>query len=46
VRAYAVLGETSARDQTLADARSRYADRPDELAALASAAAAPPMGAR
>jgi cytochrome c-type biogenesis protein CcmH len=46
VRAYAVLGETGARDEALAAARARYAGRPDELTALASAAAAPPMGAR
>ena len=46
VRAYAVLGDTSARDQALADARARYASRPDELGALATAAAATPMSQR
>jgi cytochrome c-type biogenesis protein CcmH len=46
VRAYAVLGETAARDDALAQARARYANQPGELAALAAAAATPAMGAR
>jgi cytochrome c-type biogenesis protein CcmH len=37
VRAYAVLGETARRDQSLGQARARFADRPDVLAALAAA---------
>ncbi|HEY1414434.1 MAG TPA: c-type cytochrome biogenesis protein CcmI [Caulobacteraceae bacterium] len=45
VRAYAVLGDDAGRDGALATARKRYAGRPDELAALADAAKAPPMGA-
>ena len=46
VRAYAVLGDINAREQTLADARARYANQPDEIAALTAAAATPPMGGR
>jgi cytochrome c-type biogenesis protein CcmH len=46
VRAYAVLGDVNAREQALAEARARYANQPDEIAALTSAAATPPMGAR
>jgi len=43
VRAYAVLGDGPERDVALAAARARYANRPDELAALAAAAKATPM---
>jgi cytochrome c-type biogenesis protein CcmH len=46
VRAYAVLGDTAARDRTLAAARARYAGDGAELAALAHSAQAQPMGAR
>jgi cytochrome c-type biogenesis protein CcmH len=46
VRAYAVLGETDERNAALASAQARYAGNPSELAALAGAAATPPMGAR
>jgi len=42
VRAYAVLGETARRDQSLGQARARFADRPDVLAALADAGRAAP----
>ncbi|HEY1880620.1 MAG TPA: c-type cytochrome biogenesis protein CcmI [Caulobacteraceae bacterium] len=45
VRAYAVLGDHTARDEALAAARRRYPRQPHELAALADAAKAPPMGA-
>jgi cytochrome c-type biogenesis protein CcmH len=38
VRAYAVLGETTRRDQALQTAGARFAGRPDVLAALAAAA--------
>jgi cytochrome c-type biogenesis protein CcmH len=41
VRAYAVLGEAGPRDAALAEARQRYAGRPDVLKAL-DAALAPP----
>jgi cytochrome c-type biogenesis protein CcmH len=44
VRAYAVLGESGKRDAALATARTRYAGRPDLLAALAAAARAGPAG--
>ncbi|MCR5878867.1 c-type cytochrome biogenesis protein CcmI [Phenylobacterium sp. J367] len=43
VRAYAVLGETAQRDAALADARARYAGRPEILNQLAQAARAEPM---
>ena len=43
VRAYAVLGETDRRDAALADARHRYAGRPDILAQLEAALASPPQ---
>jgi cytochrome c-type biogenesis protein CcmH len=42
VRAYAVLGETGKRDQALGQARARFAQRPDVLAALDSAEHAAP----
>ena len=42
VRAYAVLGQTARRDQALRQARARFADRPDVLAALAAAGRATP----
>jgi hypothetical protein len=42
VRAYAVLGETVRRDQTLGQARARFAGRADALAALSAAARAAP----
>jgi cytochrome c-type biogenesis protein CcmH len=38
VRAYSVLGETDRRDAALAEARQRYAGRPDVLANLDAAA--------
>ena len=41
VRAYSVLGDTAKRDAALAQARSRYAGRPDILSQL-NAAMAPP----
>jgi cytochrome c-type biogenesis protein CcmH len=41
VRAYGVLGETDRQGAALAEARSRYAGKPDVLAALAAAAQAP-----
>lgn len=41
VRAYSVLGETDRRDAALAEARRRYAGRPDVLGQL-TAAARPP----
>ncbi len=43
VRAYAVLGDGAARDRALEAARARFADRPEELAALSEAATAPAM---
>jgi cytochrome c-type biogenesis protein CcmH len=43
VRAYAVLGEVASRDKALATARTRYANRADELAALSEAARTPAM---
>ena len=43
VRAYAVLGETSKRDEALRTAQSRYAAKPDILARLDAAARAEPM---
>jgi cytochrome c-type biogenesis protein CcmH len=43
VRAYTVLGETGRRDAALADARRRYAGRPDILAQLEAALASPPQ---
>lgn len=43
VRSYAVLGDTSARDRTLASARDRYRGQADILKALDEAAAAEPM---
>jgi cytochrome c-type biogenesis protein CcmH len=46
VRAYAVLGEANARDQALQSARSRFAQRPDVVAALEAAAKAAPGVAR
>jgi cytochrome c-type biogenesis protein CcmH len=42
VRAYAVLGQTAKRDQSLGQARLRFGDRPDVLAALAAAGRAAP----
>jgi len=41
VRAYGVLGETDRQGASLAEARRRYAGRPDVLAALAAAATPP-----
>ncbi|HEX7760678.1 MAG TPA: c-type cytochrome biogenesis protein CcmI, partial [Caulobacteraceae bacterium] len=41
VRAYTVLGETGKRDAALAEARRRYAARPDVLSQLNAALAAP-----
>jgi len=43
VRAYAVLGETAKRDETLREARVRYAAKPDLLARLDAAAQAEPL---
>ena len=43
VRAYAVLGETRARDAALKEAKTRYRTRPDILEALDAAARAEPM---
>ena len=43
VRAYAVLGDTAARDAALATARGRYAGNPEILNQLAEAARAEPM---
>jgi cytochrome c-type biogenesis protein CcmH len=43
VRAYGVLGETDRRDQTLAAARRRYANRPDILTQLNAAQSASPV---
>ena len=42
VRAYAVLGQTTRRDQSLGQAQARFASRPDVLTALAGAARAAP----
>ncbi len=39
VRAYSVLGDTARRDAALAQARSRYAGRPDILSQLSAAMA-------
>jgi cytochrome c-type biogenesis protein CcmH len=41
VKAYTVLGETDRRDAALAQARQRFASRPDVLTALADAARPP-----
>ena len=41
VRAYGVLGETDRQDAALAEARQRYAAKPEVLAALAAAAQPP-----
>ena len=41
VRAYGVLGETDRQGAAMAEARRRYAAKPDVLAALAAAAQAP-----
>lgn len=43
VRAYAVLGDTRARDTAFAKARARYEGKPEILQALDAAKAAPPM---
>jgi len=43
VRAYAVLGDVAKRDAALAEARSRYAGKPETLAQLDAAARAEPM---
>lgn len=43
VRAYAVLGETSKRDEALRAARARYGANPELLSQLAAAAQAEPM---
>lgn len=43
VRAYAVLGDASKRDQALRQARARYAGKPETLAQLDAAAQAEPM---
>jgi len=43
VRAYTVLGDAGKRDAALAEARRRYADRPDILRVLGDALKAPPM---
>jgi cytochrome c-type biogenesis protein CcmH len=43
VRAYAVLGDTAARDAALKEARARNASRPDVLDDLKNAAAVEPM---
>jgi cytochrome c-type biogenesis protein CcmH len=45
VRAYTVLGEMTQRDAALADARRRYAARPDILAQLDAALTRPPQPA-
>ncbi len=45
VRAYTVLGEMDRRDAALADARRRYAGRPDVLAELTAALASPRQSA-
>jgi cytochrome c-type biogenesis protein CcmH len=42
VRAYTVLGESDRRDAALAEARKRYAGRPDVLKALTQAMQPPP----
>lgn len=43
VRAYAVLGDVAKRDAALAEAKSRYAGKPETLAQLEAAARAEPM---
>jgi len=43
VRAYAVLGDVAKRDAALAEARSRYAGKPETLTQLDAAARAEPM---
>jgi cytochrome c-type biogenesis protein CcmH len=43
VRAYAVLGDTASRDRALAQAKARYAARPDVISQLEAAARAEPM---
>jgi cytochrome c-type biogenesis protein CcmH len=43
VRAYAVLGEIDKRERALGQARTRFAGRPEVLAALAEAGHTPPM---